>query len=857
MDDTVEAGATSSVYAPDTRIAARYRIVRFIAAGGMGEVYEAEDLVLGTQVALKTLRAELSDSDRAIERLRRETVLARKITHPNVCRMFDVGEHEGRVFLTMELLAGDTLASRIPIPLAELPRLAGQLVAALAAAHAAGIVHRDLKPGNVILVGDRAVVTDFGLARSAGTDAEVSLTGDTALLGTPAYMAPEQVEGRDATPASDLYALGVVLYEAATGARPFDEETAMATATARLHKDPTRPRAHRRELDPRWEAIILRCLARDPAARPASAAQVLAPPRRWFGRLAAALALAAAATAVAAAAFVVDDPPPAPPEPSRYWPAGLRPAAPRAAIHVEQAHAALVASGWSDARQLLEQGAAVDRSDPIAHALLAQALDVLGHEDRAVEAIARAAANRDGLDDEAALFVEVIDATVRADPARAVPALRGLVQLAAGDRGYRLRLAAALAETADADEAVLELERLGVPRNDAERIGIALVRAAVARARGLPTAMLGHAEIAAARARTAGRGGDEAEALIVAGAAHWLRGEPAAAARAYQRAVAVGHPGAVVRAHAGLIALDLEGDRIGSAARRYRDTTALVRTLGNRRLLVDLLVDGCWYQMDTGHPDATAGDLAEARQIVTALGDERELGKIELADGVLAQLSGDLDQASRRLEAAYRAGQRLGADGLAVAAIHNWLPTLEELDDPAELARARAMHRSPVERQAESYLALRDDDLDRAERIARGHADRLTYDGREALLVIAHVAIRRGELDEAAARLDEVGPLLVGDGESIVARDRLVRARAELRARRGDLAGALDLLDAQIRDCAAGGLVHCEIQNAGFAALLDPGRAPAVLERARAFGYRRTVRELEEAQARKEAASSP
>jgi ATP/maltotriose-dependent transcriptional regulator MalT len=154
---------------------------------------------------------------------------------------------------------------------------------------------------------------------------------------------------------------------------------------------------------------------------------------------------------------------------------------------------------------------------------------------------------------------------------------------------------------------------------------------------------------------------------------------------------------------------------------------------------------------------------------------------------------------------------------------------------------------------------LRDGDLERAERIARIHADRLTFDGREALVVIAHVAVLRGRLDEAAALLDDVEPLLVGDGESITARDRVTRARAALRAARGDVSGALSLLDAQVARCAAGGLVHFEIQDAGFAAVLaaatDPAdarrRADAILPRARALGYRRTVRDVEAALARR------
>src|ERR1043165_3668787 len=190
------------------RAAGRYRILRFLGAGAMGEVYAAEDLIVGTTVALKTLRPELASSSHAIERFRREIAVARKVTDRHVCRTHDVGEHNGRVFLTMELLEGETLAERVrargPLPMAEVEAIALQLTPGLAALHDAAVVHRDFKSANVILVQkdgvERAVITDFGLARSSD-DRDAKLTTESGLLGTPAYMAPEQVEGREATPA--------------------------------------------------------------------------------------------------------------------------------------------------------------------------------------------------------------------------------------------------------------------------------------------------------------------------------------------------------------------------------------------------------------------------------------------------------------------------------------------------------------------------------------------------------------------------------------------------------------------------------------------------------------------------------
>ncbi|HYU34019.1 MAG TPA: tetratricopeptide repeat-containing serine/threonine-protein kinase [Thermoanaerobaculia bacterium] len=278
-------------FAPGTLVAERYRIVRFIARGGMGEVYEVEDLELRERVALKTVRPEVAHDEMAIERFKREIQLARRVTHPNVCRIFDVSHHRpdgnaaGVIFLTMELLQGETLAERLrrtgPLPPHAALPIVRQVSDALNAAHQVGVVHRDLKPGNVILAegrgGVRAVVTDFGLARrEKGEDAQgLTLTGAAGVVGTPAYLAPEQVEGKPATPAVDIYALGIVLYEMLTGTVPFLGDSALSTAVKRLQEAPPSPRVHVPGLAANWEAAILRCLAREPAARFATAPELV------------------------------------------------------------------------------------------------------------------------------------------------------------------------------------------------------------------------------------------------------------------------------------------------------------------------------------------------------------------------------------------------------------------------------------------------------------------------------------------------------------------------------------------------------------------------------------------------------
>ena len=280
-------------FAAGDLLSERYRILRFIAAGGMGEVYEAEDLTLGVRLALKTIKPEIARDPIAVERFKREINIARRITHPNVSRIYDVGLHRGTpeatMFLTMELLGGenlkDLIARKQRLSEEEALPLADQIAAGLAAAHETGIIHRDFKSANVMLVTvlttgsglprTKAVVTDFGLARpEVSEEGLVTLSETGAISGTPAYMAPEQVEGRRLTAAADIYAFGIVLYEMATGRRPFEGDSPMSIAIKRLTEKPVPPRVHFPALSETWNQTILRCLERDPAARFASATDV-------------------------------------------------------------------------------------------------------------------------------------------------------------------------------------------------------------------------------------------------------------------------------------------------------------------------------------------------------------------------------------------------------------------------------------------------------------------------------------------------------------------------------------------------------------------------------------------------------
>jgi len=252
-----------------TRVAGRFVIERLLGAGGMGAVYLARDEQLGEQVALKVIAGLALLDPSAADRLRRETTLARKISHPNVVRMHDLGEEHGLLFVSMEYVAGESLAARIKrlgaIPASQLRPLALQLCEGLTAAHACGIIHRDLKPANILIdANERVKLIDFGIARSELT---AGMTATNMVIGTPDYMAPEQVKGGALDARTDVYALGAVLYHALTGRPPFPGETPIAIGLAHCQDPLVPPRQLRPEIPAAWEAVLLRALEKTPVAR--------------------------------------------------------------------------------------------------------------------------------------------------------------------------------------------------------------------------------------------------------------------------------------------------------------------------------------------------------------------------------------------------------------------------------------------------------------------------------------------------------------------------------------------------------------------------------------------------------------
>ena len=278
----ISASASSSAFLhggrflPGSLLAERYRIVALLGKGGMGEVYRADDLTLGQPVALKFLPEEAAKDAALVERFRGEVRISRKVSHPNVCRVYDVGEVDGQTYFTMEYVDGEDLASLLRrigrLPNDKALDIARQLCAGLAAAHAKGVLHRDLKPANIMLDGrGQAVITDFGLAGLAD-----QLEGSEIRSGTPAYMAPEQLAGTEVTERSDIYSLGLVLYEIFTGKRAFSAKNLAELVQSRNEGTLSKPSTLVKDLDPLVERVILLCLEADPARRPGTALSVAA-----------------------------------------------------------------------------------------------------------------------------------------------------------------------------------------------------------------------------------------------------------------------------------------------------------------------------------------------------------------------------------------------------------------------------------------------------------------------------------------------------------------------------------------------------------------------------------------------------
>jgi serine/threonine-protein kinase len=263
-------------FVPGTLLGGRYRIIGLLGVGGMGEVYRATDLTLGQSVALKFLPAEAASNQRLLERFHGEVRVARQVSHPNVCRVYDIGEIEGMPFLSMEYIDGEDLASLLHrigrLPGDKAIETARKICAGLAAAHDKGVIHRDLKPQNIMMnKRGEVLIMDFGLAAIAD-----QLIGAESRNGTPLYMSPEQLRGAGATARSDIYSLGLVLYEIFTGKRPYEASSLQHLLAQQEGAQLPNMSSLAADVDPAVEDAIRRCLDPDPLRRPSSALAVSA-----------------------------------------------------------------------------------------------------------------------------------------------------------------------------------------------------------------------------------------------------------------------------------------------------------------------------------------------------------------------------------------------------------------------------------------------------------------------------------------------------------------------------------------------------------------------------------------------------
>ena len=260
-----------------TVIDGRYRVSARLGSGGMADVYLAHDTLLGRQVALKLLHHRFAEDQEFVERFRREASSAAGLSHPNVVAVFDRGEWDGTYYIAMEYLPGRSLKAVVrehgPLSPSDATDIVVQILLAVRFAHRRGIIHRDIKPHNVILDEEgRAKVTDFGIARAGASD--MTLTGS--IMGTAQYLSPEQAQGHAVSETSDLYAVGVVLYELLTGSVPFEGESAVTIALKQVSAEPTPPSQRNPEVTPALDAVVMRSLAKDPLARFASADEFIA-----------------------------------------------------------------------------------------------------------------------------------------------------------------------------------------------------------------------------------------------------------------------------------------------------------------------------------------------------------------------------------------------------------------------------------------------------------------------------------------------------------------------------------------------------------------------------------------------------
>jgi tetratricopeptide (TPR) repeat protein len=721
--DTPLARLAAARLEPGLILVDRFELLRPIGQGGMGEVWAARDRKLQEDVAIKMVRVA-GEAAPDLRRFTREIQLARRISHPNVCRVYEFFEDGSasppRAFLTMELLEGETLAARLrrqgPMPAGEALVVFRQIALGLAAAHDAGVIHRDLKPANIMLMAGsssrQAVVMDFGLARGHVRVESDGATTPGTLVGTPEYMAPEQVSGGDLTPATDIYALGLMLFEILRGTRPFASSSTLDSWMRRAREGPERLSGAVPGVQARVDDVIRRCLEYEPPRRPQSVEQLLraldsslyipVPRSRRFWTVA-----AAAALIVAAAGGIF------------AW-SRLRPALPPAE-----------AMKWyEDAQEALAEGAtvralnAINRAIELApefapsHAALAEIRLELDMPGAAQEAMLRAnerSRDRARIPDEYLVYMDGVQAVLQHDCQSAVDAFRRLAEAGtAATRPHRMvlvartlercarpdealslmteaarldsrnaafmlraaRLAAHRRDYSGAEDSLVVAERLFLDRGNLEGAGDVLILRGTLEAE---QDLLDRADATLARAAEIARGLDEARqsirVLIQRAIVRRKRGDVEGAASLTQEAITLG------RQH-GLETLTLEGLHAGGNIHVVRGESDEARKAFERVLEIatthrhDEYKARAHFGLATAYvripdPIAAERELGIASHYYRSIGETRTLARAELLLGQIDMMRGRNDEAIATLGEALSGARGTKDQELEVLCLEN------------------------------------------------------------------------------------------------------------------------------------------------------------------------------------------
>jgi serine/threonine protein kinase/Tfp pilus assembly protein PilF len=626
-------------------LAGRYRLEEEVGRGGMGVVYRAQDEQLGVCVALKVLRPELADDPRLVERFRREILAARQVTHRNAVRIHDIGQDGDLLFLTMDFVEGPSLQALLRKERRlDAERAAGiirQLALALEAAHEAGIVHRDLKPANLLIEpSGRACITDFGLARSPG---EHDLTRTGMIVGTPAYLSPEQAHGAPADRHSDLYALGLLLFEMLTGKLPTPEKSSASPETGTVPD----LRALEADVPPYLRAIVGQLLQPDPARRFQNAREVVAAldrrrapaprARRLF--LGAALALPVLAAMSVAAweylprlwyrpAFLASSPVSAPPE------APLTTSSPEALRDYSQGIEHLRRRDDAAAVPVLERAVAADPGFTAAWIGLARARSSLGQSREAVDAAQRAVASLGPGSGRFSWEARALEERLRGEPEKARKILSELVARSPQDLAARVDLAEACGEAGDLKAAIDHLQKVTAADPDHPRAWFLLAK---------------HSILAGDSRRAA----DEylIRALVIQDRLGSAPGQ------------------AEVHNALGVAYYDL--GELDQAAESYKKAAEIRRRIGDQRGLAASLRNLAAVDAVRGKQERAEERLAEAMQIVERLGDLE--GQADLSNdlGLLAEERGRYEEAMRHYRRGLQLRRRLGQPPAIAESLNN------------------------------------------------------------------------------------------------------------------------------------------------------------------------------------------